>query len=130
MWMLDTDTCSYIIRAYSANVIARLDSVPRNEVEVSSSVAAELRYGAERVKSPKLVATVEAWLGLFTIAPWDDDAARTYAKVRTALDAKGKPIGNLDVLIASHARARGATLVTNNTRHFSQVPGLHLENWL
>lgn len=130
MWMLDTDTCSYIIRAYSANVIARLDAVPRNEVEVSSLVAAELRYGAERVKSPKLVATVEAWLGLFTIAPWDDDAARTYAKVRTALDAKGKPIGNLDVLIASHARARGATLVTNNTRHFSQVPGLHLENWL
>ena len=130
MWMLDTDTCSYIIRAYSANVIARLDAVPRNEVEVSSLVAAELRYGAERVKSPKLVATVEAWLGLFTIAPWDDDAARTYAKVRTALDVKGKPIGNLDVLIASHARARGATLVTNNTRHFSQVPGLHLENWL
>ena len=130
MWMLDTDTCSYIIRAYSANVIARLDAVPRNEVEVSSLVAAELRFGAERVKSPKLVATVEAWLGLFTIAPWDDDAARTYAKVRTALDAKGKPIGNLDVLIASHARARGATLVTNNTRHFSQVPGLHLENWL
>ena len=130
MWMLDTDTCSYIIRTYSAKVIARLDAVPRNEVEVSSLVAAELRYGAERVKSPKLVATVEAWLGLFTIAPWDDDAARTYAKVRTALDAKGKPIGNLDVLIASHARARGATLVTNNTRHFSQVPGLHLENWL
>ena len=130
MWMLDTDTCSYIIRAYSANVIARLDAVPRNEVEVSSLVAAELRYGAERVKSSKLVAMVEAWLGLFTIAPWDDDAARTYAKVRTALDAKGKPIGNLDVLIASHARARGATLVTNNTRHFSQVPGLHLENWL
>ena len=130
MWMLDTDTCSYIIRTYSAKVIARLDAVPRNEVEVSSLVAAELRYGAERVKSPKLVATVEAWLGLFTIAPWDDDAARTYAKVRTALDAKGKPIGNLDVLIASHARARGATLVTNNTRHFSQVPGLHLESWL
>ena len=130
MWMLDTDTCSYIIRAYSANVIARLDAVPRNQVEVSSLVCAELRYGAGRAKSRKLVALVEAWLDMFTIAPWDDDAARTYAKVRTALDAKGKPIGNIDVLIASHALARDATLVTNNTKHFSQVSGLHLENWL
>ena len=130
MWMLDTDTCSYIIRAHSTNVIARLDAVPRNEVEVSSLVCADLRYGAERVKSRKLVAMVEAWLGMFTVAPWDDDAARIYAKVRTALDAKGKLIGNIDVLIASHALARDATLVTNNTRHFSRVPGLQLEIWL
>ena len=130
MWMLDTGTCSYILRAYSANVIARLDAVPRNEVEVSSLVAAELRYGAERVKSRKLIATVDAWLGLFTIAPWDDDAARAYAKARTAVEAKGKPIGNLDLLIASHALACNATLVTNNIRHFSQVPGLRFENWL
>ena len=130
MWMLDTDTCSYILRTHSTTVVARLDAVPRNEVEISAVVAAELRYGVERVKARKLAATVEAWLGLFTIAPWDDDAARIYAKVRTGLDAIGKPIGSLDVLIATHALARDATLVTNNTRHFSQVPKLHLENWL
>ena len=130
MWMLDTDTCSYILRVYSSNVIARLDAVPRDAVAISALVAAELRFGAERVKSRKLVAMVDAWLELFAIEAWDDAAARAYAKSRTALEAKGKPIGNLDLLIAAHALSRRATLVTNNTRHFSQVPGLKIENWI
>ena len=129
MWMLDTDTCSYILRSYSPNVLARLDAVPRNSVSISAIVAAELRFGAERVKSRKLMAMVEAWLELFAIEPWDDAAARAYAKIRTALEAKGKPIGNLDLLIAAHAVSRRAKLVTNNTRHFAQVPGLKIENW-
>ena len=130
MWMLDTDTCSYILREHPRHVLEQLDAVPRDEVEISSVVAAELRYGAERVKSRKLAATIEAWLGMFTIAPWDDDAALAYAQVRAAVEAKGKPIGNLDLLIAAHALACDATLVTNNIRHFSQVPGLRIENWV
>lgn len=129
MWMLDTDTCSYILRSYSPNVLARLDAVPRDSVSVSAIVAAELRFGAERVKSRKLMAMVDAWLDLFTIEPWDDAAAYAHAKVRTATEAKGKPIGNLDLLIAAHAVSRRAKLVTNNTRHFAQVPGLKIENW-
>ncbi len=130
MWMLDTDTCSYILRAYSSKVMARLDSVPRDSVAISAVVAAELRFGAERVKSRKLTALVDAWLEMFAIDAWDDAAARSYAKIRAALEAKGKPIGNLDLLIAAHAVSRRATLVTNNTRHFSQVPGLKLDNWI
>ena len=130
MWMLDTDTCSYILRSYSPNVLARLDAVPRDSVSISAIVSAELRFGAERVKSRKLMAMVDAWLDLFTIEPWDDAAAHAYAKVRTVMEAKGKPIGNLDILIAAHAVSRRAKLVTNNTRHFAQVPGLKLENWI
>ena len=130
MWMLDTDTCSYILREYSPNVLARLDAVPRSSVAISAIVAAELRFGAERVKSRRLIAMVDAWLDLFAVEAWDDDAARAYAKVRTALEVKGKPIGNLDLLIAAHAVSRRAKLVTNNTRHFAQVPGLKIENWI
>lgn len=130
MWMLDTDTCSYILREHSAQVLERLDAVARDPVAFSSIVCAELRYDAARVKSRKLATAIEGWLALFTIAPWDDEAATAYARIRVAVEEKGKPIGNLDLLIAAHALSRGATLVTNNTRHFSQVPGLRIANWL
>lgn len=129
-WMLDTDTCSYLLREHPPQVLARLDAVAREDVALSTVVSAELRYGAARVKSRKLAATIERWLALFVIAPWDDEAAQTYARIRAAVEAKGRPIGNLDLLIAAHALSRGATLVTNNTRHFSQVPGLRMENWV
>ena len=128
--MLDTDTCSYLLREHPPQVLARLDAVAREDVALSTVVSAELRYGAARVKSRKLAATIERWLALFVIVPWDDEAAQTYARIRAAVEAKGRPIGNLDLLIAAHALSRGATLVTNNTRHFSQVPGLRIENWV
>ena len=130
MWMLDTDTCSYLLREHPQQVLARLDTVARDEVALSTVVSAELRYGAARVKSRKLAATIERWLALFVIVSWDDEAAQTYARIRAAVEAKGRPIGNLDLLIAAHALSRKATLVTNNTRHFSQVPGLRIENWV
>ena len=130
MWMLDTDTCSYILREHSTQVLERLDALARDQVTLSTVVCAELRYGAARVKSKKLAATIEAWLALFSIVAWDDEAAQAYARIRAAVEAKGKPIGNLDLLIAAHALARGATLVTNNTRQFAQVPGLRIVNWL
>ena len=129
MWMLDTDTCAYILRERAPQVLERLDQVAREEVVLSTIVCAELRYGAARLKSKKLAVTIEAWLGLFTVLPWDDAASHAYARIRAGLEAGGKPIGNLDVLIAAHAVACGAVLVTNNTRHFSQVPGLRIENW-
>ena len=130
MWMLDTETCSYILRERPPQVLERLDKVTRDEIVLSSIVCAELRYGAARLKSKKLAATIEAWLGLFVILPWDDAASQAYARIRAALEAGGKPIGNLDVLIAAHAVASGAVLVTNNPRHFSQVPGLRIDNWV
>ena len=130
MWMLDTDTCSYILRERPPQVLERLDKVARDDVALSSIVCAELRYGAARLKSKKLAATIEAWLGLFAILPWDDAASKAYARIRAGLEAGGKPIGNLDMLIAAHAVATGAVLVSNNTRHFSQVPGLRIENWI
>ena len=129
MWMLDTDTCSYVLRERPPQVLERLDKVARDEIVLSTIVCAELRYGAARLKSKKLAATIEAWLGLFVILPWDDAASQAYARIRAALEAGGKPIGNLDVLIAAHAVACGAVLVTNNTLHVSQVSGLRIENW-
>ena len=130
MWMLDTDTCSYLLREHPQQVLERLDTAPRDEVALSTIVCAELRYGAARLKSKKLATVIEDWLVLFVILPWDDDASQVYARIRAAVESKGRPIGNLDLLIAAHAIAREAVLVTNNTRHFAQVPGLRIENWV
>ena len=130
MWMLDTDTCSYVLREHPQQVLECLNTAPREEVALSTIVCAELRYGAARLKSKKLAAVIEDWLALFVILPWDDDASQVYARIRAAVESKGRPIGNLDLLIAAHAIAREAVLVTNNTRHFAQVPGLRIENWV
>lgn len=65
----------------------------------------------------------------FAIAPFDEEAAHAGGAVRAALEKKGAPIGPLDTLIAGHALRLGATLVTDNTREFSRVPGLKLQNW-
>lgn len=61
--------------------------------------------------------------------PFDELAANEYGKVRAALEANGTPIGPLDTQIAAHAKALNMTLVTNNTREFQRVEGLHIEDW-
>jgi len=64
-----------------------------------------------------------------TILDWSRAAARHYAEIREKLESAGMPIGNMDLMIAAHARSAGAVLVTNNERHFRRVPGLKVENW-
>ena len=79
-------------------------------------------------KSRKGAALMQ-FLSILEVLPFDDLAAVEYGKICAALQRKGTPIGAMDMLIAGHARAEGATLVTNNTREFERVEGLPLENW-
>lgn len=60
----------------------------------------------------------------------DEPADQHHADIRSALERAGTPIGNHDLFIAAHARSRGLTLVTHNTREFEQVSGLRVEDWL
>jgi tRNA(fMet)-specific endonuclease VapC len=72
---------------------------------------------------------VEEFLERLSILDWSDDVTFHYARIRSALERAGTPIGNMDLLIASHAVSEHSTLVTNNVRHFSHVPGLKIEEW-
>jgi tRNA(fMet)-specific endonuclease VapC len=63
------------------------------------------------------------------VLEYPDEAALHYVQIRAALKIDGTRIGANDLLIAAHARSLGLTLVTNNTREFSRVQGLHIENW-
>jgi len=68
-------------------------------------------------------------LDRLAILDWTDEVTPHYARIRTGLELSGKPIGNMDLLIAAHAVSQGMTVVTNNLKHFSKVPGLKVELW-
>lgn len=129
MRTLDTNICSYLLRRHPASVVVHFADMRADEVFLSSIVVAELRYGAEKLGSARFSAVLEEWLSAFTIRPWPEAASRIYAGLRANLERKGTPIGNMDLLIAAHALAENAILVSNNTREFERVPGLQLENW-
>lgn len=127
-FMLDTDISSYIIRRRPATLVEKFE---RNAVSLSVSVitAAELRLGAEKAGRQQLAELVEAYLERLAILDWTNEVSGHYARTRAALERVGKPMGNMDLLIASHAMSQRMTLVTNNLKHFSGVPGLTVEVW-
>jgi tRNA(fMet)-specific endonuclease VapC len=129
-WMLDTNTLSDLIRNPQGALVQRLSSVEPDAVATSIVVACELRFGARRKGSDALTSRVEQLLGALTVLPFDEPADQHYADIRATLERAGTPIGSHDLFIAAHARSRGMTLVTHNTREFERVPGLNVEDWM
>ncbi len=128
--MLDTNACIHIIRRRPPEVLRRFDDYEVGEVGVSSVTAAELSYGAEKSAVPEQNReALGAFLLPLEVIPFGDEAAAAYGRIRATLEKAGSPIGPLDTLIAAHAVSLGITLVTNNTREFSRVPGLEVEDW-
>jgi|SRR5688572_9960742 tRNA(fMet)-specific endonuclease VapC len=129
-FMLDTDTCSYIMKRSHSLLLKRLQSVPVGDVCMSVVTKAELLYGVE--VSPRRsqdAAALAAFLPYVEAVALGEDAALHYAEIRADLKRRGVMIGANDLFIAAHARASGLTLVTNNTAEFERVPDLRLENW-
>jgi tRNA(fMet)-specific endonuclease VapC len=129
-FMLDTDTCSYIMKRSHPLVLKRLQAVPVTDVCMSIVTKAELLYGVE--VSPRRnqdAAALAAFLPYIEALDLKDEATLHYAEIRADLKKRGAMIGANDLFIAAHARALGLTLVTNNTAEFERVRGLALENW-
>jgi tRNA(fMet)-specific endonuclease VapC len=127
-YMLDTDISSYIIKRRTPTFLERFERLA-DSLCVSAMTAAELRFGAEKAARRDLVRLVEAFLERLAILDWTADSSFPYAKIRAALELAGKPIGNMDLLIAAHAVSLRLILVTNNIKHFAHVPGLETEVW-
>lgn len=128
--MLDTNIVSALARDPHGPIVARIAAAGADTIRLSIVVAAELRFGCLRKASPRLTAQIDAILNSIPVLPFDAPADRDYARIRTALEAAGTPIGPNDLLIAAHALALDATLVTANQREFERVPDLRVENWL
>ncbi len=130
LYMLDTKVVSELARYPQGPLSERIAKVEPDAVCVSIITAAELHYGAAKKGSVKLSARIEAILGGLKVLPLDAPSDRGYGDIRASLEAIGKPIGPNDLLIAAHARAVGAVLVTANMGEFNRVPDLTVENWL
>ena len=132
--MLDTCICSFIMREHPDAVIRRLaGEVERgNRIVISAITYAEMRYGQiGKRASPKHKVLVDEFVRrLDAVIAWDLRAVDATVEVMRQLNAAGTPIGPNDTAIAGHAIAIGCTLVTNNVREFSRVPGLVYEDWV
>jgi tRNA(fMet)-specific endonuclease VapC len=126
--MLDTDISSYIIRRRPAALADKFHK-HADSLCVSAITAAELRFGAEKAGRAQLTNLVEAYLERVAVIDWTAGVAAHYARIRAVLERAGKPISNMNLLIAAHAVSMRATLITNNLRHFTIVPGLKVEAW-
>jgi tRNA(fMet)-specific endonuclease VapC len=128
--MLDTNIISDLIRNPQGKAARRIADVGEDSICTSIIVAAELRYGCAKSGSERLLKAVEDLLGEIDVLPFDVPADAEYGGIRSEVEKAGTSIGGNDLLIAAHANAVGATIVTANASEFKRVRGLNVENWL
>ena len=129
-YMLDTNTCIYVIKHKPDTVIRKFLSHDPEELCISAITYAELMHGVEKsmaVERNRIAMSL--FLSPITILQFDERAAEEYGRIKAELEKKGTPIGPMDTLIASHAKSRGIIIVTNNTREYNRVVGLTVEDW-
>jgi tRNA(fMet)-specific endonuclease VapC len=129
-YLLDTSVISDLIRNPQGKVAKRIARVGEGSICTSIVVAAELRYGCARKGSERLLRALEELLSEIEILPFESPADIAYGSIRSELERAGKPIGANDFLIAAHAAAVNATIVTANVDEFKRVRGVKVENWL
>ena len=130
-YLLDTNTCIYVINKRPPSVIRKMQTKVVEEIAISTITQAELEYGIARSKYPdkNRIALLE-FLFPFFLLDFDQMAATHYGQIRALLESRGRPIGPMDMLLAAQARSRDLVLVTNNQKEFGKVEGLKIENWI
>ena len=132
LYMLDTDTCIFLMRRESQKLEAKVQSVPLQQQVMSALTFAELSYGIQAsgaAKRKQNQATLDSLALHLAVLDWPQEAAKCYAEIRFDLKKRGAQLGAADLMIAAHARSLGAIVVTNNVKDFGRVKGLQVENW-
>lgn len=128
-YLLDTNTCIAVMRSHP-RAVQRMAAVPPGECAISTITSYELFTGVEKCSIPvKERAKVDLLLRTVAHLMFDSASAKEAARLRALLESKGQPIGPYDVLLAGQALASSLILVTTNTREFTRVPDLTLEDW-
>ena len=131
MYMLDTNICIYLINNKDPNLAKKIARVPVDEICISTISLAELEYGVSKSQqTAKNAQALAKFLSILSVVDFDDSAAQVYGEVRANLECNGTVIGDMDMLIAGHAKSKGYILVTNNEQEFKRVEGLIIENWV
>jgi tRNA(fMet)-specific endonuclease VapC len=129
-YLLDTSILSDAMWNRDGPVVKKIARVGQDQVCTSIIVASEMRYGAANRGSSRVARRVSELLSTIDVLALEPPVDRVYGDLRVTLERAGRIIGPNDLLIAAQAIALGMTLVTDNEREFSRVPGLRLENWL
>jgi len=130
-YLLDTNTCIYIIKRSPAHVYDRFKQLRIGDVGISAITFCELQFGvANSAKVEKNQLALTEFLSPLDVLDFPSGAAPVYGNIRAHLQRAGTPIGNYDLLLAAHALYQGLTMVTNNTKEFQRVPDLRVENWI
>ena len=130
--MLDTDTCIFLMRGASKKLEAMVQSVPLQQQVMSAVTFAELSYGVQAsaaAKRKQNQITLNSLALHLAVLDWPQTAAKNYAEIRADLKKRGAQLGAADLMIAAHAIAIDAIVVTNNVKDFGRVKGLEVENW-
>ena len=124
-YLLDTNMCIYIIKRFPPHVHKRFKALRIGTVGISAITYCELQFGiAKSSNVDQNQGALNEFLGPLEILDFPAAAAPVFGKIRAQLNSVGMPIGNYDLLIGTHALFLGATLVTNNMKEFSRIPGL------
>lgn len=130
MFMLDTNTCIYLIKQKSRNLLKRFNNHSVGDIGISSITLAELQYGvAKSLYVDKNREALAEFILPLEIADFDEKAAESYGTVRTSLEKAGKPVGSMDMLIGAHALSLDVTVITNNIKEFRKIKNLKVEDW-
>ena len=130
MYMLDTNTCIYLINHKSPELAKKIADTPYKDICVSTISQSELAYGVSKSRhKAKNAQALAVFLSTVTVLDYDTGAAEAYGEIRADLEQKGQVIGSLDMLIAGHAKSNGCIIVTNNVSEFARVDGLVVEDW-
>lgn len=129
-YMLDTNICIYLMNERLKHVSDKFKTLLNSDAAISSVALSELNYGAckSHYQEKNLVA-LDKFIISVPVLPYDIRAASHFGEIRATLEKKGVIIGAYDLMIAAHALSLNAILVTNNTKEFSRVKNLKLENW-
>ncbi|BAY24066.1 PIN domain protein [Calothrix sp. NIES-2100] len=128
-YLLDTDTCIYWIKDINS-VRTKVSEIGWEQISICSITVAELYFGA--YNSQRVVenlARAEDFIQNLPVVPLTTPALKKFGELKAELRRRGQPIAEFDLLIASVALTGNYILVTNNTRHYSRIIGLQLENW-
>ena len=131
IFLLDTNTAAYILSGRSAAARTAFKATLADAVvAVSAITQAEILFGLEnKPGATRLRAAIEDFLGVVQILPWDSAAAHAYSRLRARLAAAGKSLSALDMLIAAHAVATNALLVTHDNAFQHATPFIHVVDW-
>jgi tRNA(fMet)-specific endonuclease VapC len=133
LYMLDTDTCIFLMRGEHPALVAHAQSIPLQQQVMSAVTFAELAYGVQAsagAKRKQNQAVLDSLALHLAVLDWPQEAAQHYSEIRFDLKKRGAQLGAADLMIAAHARVLGATVVTNNVKDFGRVKGLKVENWV